>query len=308
MDIRGIGYIGFETPHVDAWRDYGPNILGMGIGENPEGDKDSLYLRMDDRRHRIALHPGKIDRVAYMGWEAVGRLAYLAAIEKLKADGFAVEIGDVDLCEIRGVREVARFKDPIGFQHEIFYGQKFHPLSFVPGRAHTGFAMDERGFGHVVLMSPKFDQEVEDFFLKTMGMKWYGWGAGKGKTGFFRAKLNDKTSHDIGIGHAPGRMGIQHIGIFVNNIRDVGETYDLVKKEKLQMLMTLGQHSQDPHLSFYHFSPSGFAVETIAEHEPWPGDAFELNPQKLSIWGHELVGPILGPSVKTPEELLGLDD
>jgi len=24
----------------------------------------------------------------------------------------------------------------------------------------------------------------------------------------------------------------------------------------------------------------------------------------LSVWGHEMVGPILGPSVKTPEEVL----
>ena len=31
---------------------------------------------------------------------------------------------------------------------------------------------------------------------------------------------------------------------------------------------------------------------------------FELNPEKLSTWGHEVVGPILGPSVRTPEELL----
>ena len=38
--------------------------------------------------------------------------------------------------------------------------------------------------------------------------------------------------------------------------------------------------------------------------EPWHGDPFELNPEKMSTWGHEIVGPILGPSVKTPEELL----
>ena len=37
--------------------------------------------------------------------------------------------------------------------------------------------------------------------------------------------------------------------------------------------MTLGQHSQDPHLSFYHFTPSGFAFETIAEIEKMGGKA-----------------------------------
>ena len=54
----------------------------------------------------------------------------------------------------------------------------------------------------------------------------------------------------------------------------------------------------------FRSNPSGFAFETITELEPWQGDAFELNPEKLSTWGHEIVGPILGPSVRTPEELL----
>ena len=90
---------------------------------------------------------------------------------------------------------------------------------------------------------------------------------------------------------------------FTAHPRDVGETYDLVRKKGLQMMMTLGQHVQDPHMSFYHFTPSGFAIECIAELEPWHDDGYELNPEKLSTWGHELVGPILGTSVRTPEEI-----
>jgi 2,3-dihydroxybiphenyl 1,2-dioxygenase len=308
MDLCGIGYIGFETPSIEAWRDYGPSVMGFGIGKNPENDLGSLYLRMDDRRWRLAFHEGEIDRVAYFGWEAVGRQAFEACKIRLKEDGVAYEDGDDALKTQRGVRDVIRFKDPAGFRHEIFYGHKTDPGSFVPGRVHTGFLTEARGFGHAVVMVPDFSKELEDFFLKTMGMSWYGWGAGKGRTGFFRTKLNSKTSHDIGIGHAPGRMGIQHIGLFVKSLRDVGETYDLVKGRQLEMQMTLGQHTQDPHLSFYHFGPSGFAVETITEFEPWPGDTrTEINPERLSVWGHELVGPIIGPSVRTPEELLKFD-
>jgi hypothetical protein len=69
------------------------------------------------------------------------------------------------------------------------------------------------------------------------------------------------------------------------------------------MMMTLGQHTQDPHMSFYHFNPSGFAFETITELEPWQGDPFELNPETMSTWGHEIVGPIVGPSVQAPEQV-----
>ena len=303
MDIIGLGYVGFEATDLEAWRDYGPSVMGFAIGKNPESDPDSLYFRIDDRRHRFAFHPGKVDRLAYLGWEAKGRMQFKAACQTFTDAGVEFTVGDADLGEKRGVKELIRFFDPVGFRHELFYGQKWLPDSFVPGRRHGGYLADKRGLGHVVLMTPEFPPELEHFLINIMGFHWYGSGAGKGKTGFFRSKLNTSTSHDIAYGHAPGRMGIQHIGMFVGSLRDVGETYDIVKKRELQMMMTLGQHSQDPHVSFYHFNPSGFAFECIAESEPWHDDGFELNPEKMSVWGHELVGPILGPSVKTPEEV-----
>ncbi|QCG68162.1 VOC family protein [Pseudomonas veronii] len=303
MDIIGIGYLGFESPDLDAWREYAPQVLGLGIGASPATDPNSLYLRSDDRRHRIALHKGPLDRLAYIGWEARGRLAYNQALTRFRDAGVELSVGDATLCETRGVRELVRFCCPAGYQHELFYAQKWTPRSFVPGRPHGGFVGDERGVGHIVLMTPDYSDELEQFFTGLMGFHWYGAGAGKGRTGFFRAKLNDKTSHDIAFGHAPGHKGVQHIGLFVKSLRDVGETFDIVKQRGLPMQMTLGQHSQDPHVSFYHFSPSGFAVECIYELEPWHHDGFELNPQKLSLWGHELVGPILGSSVRALESL-----
>lgn len=303
MDIIGIGYLGFESPDLDAWREYAPQVLGLGLGTAPATDPDSLYLRSDDRRHRITIHPGPIDRIAYIGWEARGRQAFGAAVARFLNAGVALEVGDASLRETRGVRELVRFRCPAGYQHELFYAQKWTPHSFVPGRRHGGFVADERGVGHVVLMTPDYSDELERFFTELMGFHWYGAGAGKGRTGFFRARLNDSTSHDIAFGHAPGMKGVQHIGLFVKNLRDLGETYDIVKQRGLQLQMTLGQHSQDPHLSFYHFSPSGFAVECIYEMQPWHHDGFELNPERLSLWGHELVGPILGPSVRPLESI-----
>ena len=305
MDIIGIGYLGFETTQLEAWRTYGPEVMGFQVGRTPESDPRSLYFKLDDRRHRIALHPGRIDRLAYIGWEARGRLEYLAAVEKFRASGVEVSVGDAALCELRGVKELIRFKDPVGYRHELFYAQKWTPDSFLPGRPHGGFSAGAHGMGHIVLITPEYTPELEHFLTEIMGFRWYGAGAGKGRTGFFGARLNDHTSHDIAYGHGPGRMGVQHVGLVVNSVRDVGQTYDLVRKRGLPMMMTLGQHSQDPHMSFYHFNPSGFAFETIVELEPWRPDGFELNPEVLSVWGHELVGPILGASVRTPGEILG---
>jgi 2,3-dihydroxybiphenyl 1,2-dioxygenase len=303
MDIVGIGYLGFESAKLSEWRDYGPEVMAFSRVTPPDADPESLYFKMDERRYRLAFHPGAIDRLAYIGWEARGRMEFLDAISRFEAAGVALERGDSALAASRGVREVIRFKDPVGFQHELFYGQKYEPGSYIPPRQHGGFNTSERGMCHMVVMTPEYTDELEHFLTDLMGFAWYGSGAGKGRTGFFRAKLNDKTSHDIAYGHAPGRRGIQHLGIFMSSIRDVGQTYDIVQKRQLPMMFTLGQHIQDPHLSFYHFTPSGFAIETIYEVEPWHHEKFEANPEKLSSWGHQLVGPVLGPSVRNIEEL-----
>lgn len=59
-----------------------------------------------------------------------------------------------------------------------------------------------------------------------------------------------------------------------------------------------------PSVVLPHFNPSGFAFQTIAEIEPWQGDPYELNPEKLSLWGHEMVGQFSAPASRTPEEVL----
>lgn len=307
MDIIGLGYLGFETAKMEEWREYGPQVLGLQIGNSPESDPHSLYFRLDDRRHRFAFHPGTSDRLLYIGWEARGKLEFQAAVKRFREFGVEITVGDEALCALRGVKEVVRFRDPVGYQHELFYGQKWLPRSFQPGRPHGGFIAGARGPGHMVVITPEFPPALEHFLTEIMGFHYYGAGAGKGKTAFYRAKLNNATSHDIAYGHGPNKMGIQHIGLFVNSLRDVGETYDIVKKRQLPMMMTLGAHCQDPHVSFYHFGPGGFAFEVITELEPWHDDGFELNPEKLSLWGHELVGPILGPSVRAPEDVLDAD-
>lgn len=101
MDIIGIGYMGFETANLDVWREYGPQVMGFGIGKSPESDPQSLYFRIDDRRHRFAFHPGKVDRLAYIGWEALGRMAFEDGL-KARSRGCRIHPGR------RGILRVAR--------------------------------------------------------------------------------------------------------------------------------------------------------------------------------------------------------
>ena len=72
MDIIGIGYFGFESTVFDEWRRYGPEVMGFQIAPSPANDAESLYFKIDDRRHRFAFHPGPRNRLLYIGWEAKG--------------------------------------------------------------------------------------------------------------------------------------------------------------------------------------------------------------------------------------------
>jgi 2,3-dihydroxybiphenyl 1,2-dioxygenase len=296
MDILGIGYLGFESPNSKAWLEYGPEVLGFGLDESH--DDDSVYLRMDDRRYRIAMSPGERDRLAYIGWELKSRTSWLDAIAKLEAAGVDVTIGDTDLERERGAHAVARFTDMVGYNHELIYGQQFMTNSFVPGRPHHGFVAEALGLGHVVLIAPEVPEEYNMFMQDVMGFRWMGHGAIRVPGGFWRAKLNPR-SHCIAVLQGPPKhFGIHHVGIETKEIDDVGIAWDMVQERNIPIQMTLGRHTQDPVISFYSFTPSGFIVEYLTQGALWSEEEFfEVNPQRLSVWGHKQVGPPLPETV-----------
>ncbi|WP_404477584.1 VOC family protein [Novosphingobium sp. BL-52-GroH] len=301
MDILGLGYLGLSSPSVEAWRDYATAVLGMEVAETRAGyDPETLYLRMDDREHRIAIRPAELDDIEYIGWEAKDRTAYRQVLQRLGERNVPFELGDANLVKLRGVREVARFKDPAGYQHEIFYGQRWHPDSFTsPRRGHKGFAAGPDGLGHVVLISPQPLEVIDEFFIGILGFEWFGYGFGGTNMTFLRTPLNGR-SHSIAYAYVPGHKGLQHLGLAFNALDDVGITQDRVIERELKMQMTLGRHTNDPIISFYHFTPGQFPVECLWEEHPWieANVGFEVNPTALSTWGHKVVGPMVGTTVR----------
>lgn len=299
MDILGIGYLGFESPNAKAWLEYGPEVMGFGLAD-PRDDDETVYLRMDDRRYRIAAHPGETDRISYIGWELRSRPSFESALDKLRTAGIEFEAGGDELRAKRCVRDLVRFKDPVGYQHELFYGHEYHPRSFVPGRPHGGFVAEEMGVGHVVLAIPEYPPELDTFLREVLGFTWFGRGAGKGNSGFYRSKLNPRT-HCIAYTEVPGRFGIHHIGIEVRDLDDVGIACDLVQERGLPLQITLGRHTQDPVVSFYSFTPSGFVIEYLTGGAVSNNGFLETKATHLSVWGHKVVGPML-PSTVAPIE------
>jgi 2,3-dihydroxyethylbenzene 1,2-dioxygenase len=71
---------------------------------------------------------------------------------------------------------------------------------------------------------------------------------------------NDRD-HTVAFGVPGGDRRLNHIMLEVDNLDDVGMTYDLVRKNKVPVTITPGKHSNDHMYSFYFRNPSGWMFE-----------------------------------------------
>ena len=136
MKVRALGYMAAESPEAKQWEEFGPEILGMQL---VDGDRPgSVYLRMDERHHRIAIHPGEKDRLAYLGWEMPCDDDLEEAVEELTRAGYAVTEGTEDECEERAVRRFVSVLDPGGGDLEDLAPDQGQPLLGWRARRHPG--------------------------------------------------------------------------------------------------------------------------------------------------------------------------
>jgi extradiol dioxygenase len=283
MRVRALGYVGVESPEAKQWEEFGPAVLGMQLvdGEQP----DSVYLRMDDRHHRLAVHPGPKDRLAYVGWELGGDDDLAEAAEELSTAGYAVKEGTDEECEARAVRRLVRVADPGGAVHELYYGQLTLPGQFQPGRPLSGFVTGDQGLGHVVCVVP--DLAAATRFYKQLGFKKSDEIYAFIDAHFFHC---NPRHHTLALTEIPRVRGLHHVMVQLRNFDDVGVAYDLVQARGIPLTMTLGRHPNDRMVSFYVRSPSGFEVEygwgAIEVGDDWTVTQYDA----VSVWGHQMVG------------------
>src|SRR4051794_26857940 len=135
----------------------------MQVTRRPDADGiETLFLRMDDRSHRIAIRPGE-DELSYAGWEVDSPEALEALLGDLDAGGVPYK-EDPDLATARGVHRLFRCQDPAGFELELCLGVTTTSERFVsPTSARfVTTAPDGRGLGlgHIVLVCPNGDEEI----------------------------------------------------------------------------------------------------------------------------------------------------
>ncbi|MFD7599733.1 VOC family protein [Streptomyces mirabilis] len=300
MRIHSLGYIGVESPGIEEWRTLAPRVYGLEVDDAPGG---ALRVRWDDRAYRLALHPAKEHRLAYLGWELPDARALQAAAAELTAADVEVVEAKPEECKERAVRYLYYFADPFGNRHEIFSGQLTFEGKFRGGRSQSSFVTGNQGLGHAVLVVPDIEKAV-DFYTGPMGLKTSDIthvGGPFGEMWFLRAA--NPRHHSLGLIQMDGMRGLQHVMVETRNLDDIGIAHDRAHEIGLPMASSLGRHIGDRMLSFYVRTPTGFDFEIgwdsvqVDEHT-WSAQYYDSHEGWVGeVWGHEYSHLGINPTI-----------
>src|SRR5271168_2619752 len=261
IQVTELGYMGGGVKDLEAWKKFATSIVGMELAD--EGESERCYLRMDYQHHRIVLHADGSDDLAYLGFRVAGAEEFSAMQAQLSAAGIKFRLGSADEADERRVLEVMKLNDPDGNPIEIFHGpllqfsKPFHPGRAMHGRFKTGTG----GLGHTIIREK--DVTAAQRFYTQLGMRGgveYKIPMGNISVDLVFMHCNDRD-HTVAFGVPGSDRRINHLMIEVDNLDDVGMTYDLVRKNKIPVTITPGKHSNDHMYSFYFRNPSGWMFE-----------------------------------------------
>jgi 2,3-dihydroxybiphenyl 1,2-dioxygenase len=241
---------------------------------------------MDVRSWRIAVHRAERSGLAYAGWEVADHDGLEAVAARLRACEVRVEEPGAEERAARGVSELLRFRDPWGHAHEVFSGAPHDfDSDFVSPAGVSGFVTGN-GMGHLLLTVPDAAL-AEGFYTRALGLRVtdrLDMGGGRSVV-FLRAS---PRHHSLAFTDLLPQPGLHHFMIEARRMEDVGRAWDRVQDLRVPVQMTLGQHANDPLLSFYVETPGGFGVELgwngmLIDEATWSVREFG---GRGEIWGH----------------------
>ena len=260
--LTELGYMGFGVKDLEAWKKFAANILGMEVTD--DGENDRCYLRMDYWHHRIVLHSDPSDDLMYLGWRVAGGEEFRAMQNQLREAGIKFTLGSEQEASERHVLELLKTEDPGGNPVEIFHGPHVQfSKPFYPGRRmHGRFKTGGGGLGHCIIRQS--DPQAAYRFYTLLGMRGgeeYKIRIGKMTVSPVFMHCNERD-HSVAFGLGGGEnKRFNHLMVEVDNLDDVGMTYDLVRRQKIPVAITPGKHSNDHMFSFYLQTPSGWMLE-----------------------------------------------
>lgn len=255
MSIMSLGYVGMESADPKEWARYSIDVLGAPVSRT-EAD-GTIYIRVDERCFRIAIHPGTDGRLRYMGWELADAAALEQAARNLDKHGLKYTRGDKEECIRRGVLDFIAVDDPEGLRNELFFGGNISAEPVRPTRDISGFV----ALGHLVLGARDIKRS-ERFYTEILGLKvsdYIDFPYGDGHISAVFLRCLDGREHSLAIQDLG--EGLHHALLEVRTMDDLGKTMDACMEHGVTIAESLGRHSNDLMISFYMVSPNGVQIE-----------------------------------------------
>ena len=286
-----LGYLGFEVSDLGAWRRFATELFGLAVGApRPDG---ALPLRMDQHDHRMLLHEGARDDVAYIGWEVADRAALDAMKGRLAAAGVPFRVGSAAEAAARGVREMIVFDDPDAIRTEIHCGAGRGAGAFRSDKIASGFKTGGMGMGHV-LINVRDCARTEHFYRDVLGFRLSDYI----DTEFMGQPLHavflhvNPRHHSLAFASLGMPKRLHHVMLEANSLDDVGAAFYRAQDLGVPIALTLGRHPNDHMVSFYGVTPSGFLFELGVEGREVDDRTWEVKTyHAVSDWGHRPVAP-----------------
>jgi 3,4-dihydroxy-9,10-secoandrosta-1,3,5(10)-triene-9,17-dione 4,5-dioxygenase len=295
MAIHSLGYVVAKSSDPNEWTPFATQVLGFQDASELRVEGDAAhYYKIDDRPYRLVIEPGEESRYGCSGWECAGPDDYADTLARLADAGVAVEEITGDLLLQRRVQALARFEDPAGNVHELYWGMVSDFSRFVSPVGAKPFVTGDLGMGHTVLPAPNFDETVT-FFTEVLGF---------GLSDLMKIRFTPDPAepekrlwfmhcngrhHSLALFETPMPSGCVHIMFEAADMDEVGYAMDRREAHGAPLSATLGRHANDHMVSFYMKTPSGFDVEFGAEGrviDDWSRfPAFQST--AASFWGHD---------------------
>ena len=302
VEVCSLSYIVIESPDPGKWREFGTEVMGL-MEVRPEGcQEDSVYLKMDARPYRFAIHKGAQERYLLCGWEVADADELQAICESLDQQQTPYTQGTPEECAERRVHELIRLQDPSGNTLELCHGCGLDYSRFVSPLGVSGFVTGEDGelgLGHVVLCAENL-AATRDFYREILGFDDSDYmdvpNPDGSSCGLHFMHCGSPRHHSLGLYGVPAAIfpaGCVHTMVEVTDMDEVGACLDRVNSRGIHIFSTLGRHSNDRMLSFYMMSPSGFAMEYGCHGRLLDWHSFKptITTGRGSLWGHQFQLP-----------------
>lgn len=282
--VRSLGYLRINATDLDAWKDFGENLLGLNLAESTA---ERVRFRMDEYEYRIEVLAADNDDVATVGWEVASDedLAELAG--RLEAAGYAVEHAAPEVVRERNVCSLVSFRDPDDvLTLELYVGLKNANQRFYSVKGAT-FVAGRLGLGHVFQVVRDAERYAA-LYRDILGFRLSDYiDVSDDLTATF-LHCNPRH-HSFAFVQNPNRpKGLGHFMVEVDDLDCVGRAWQQMLDEKAPVIQTLGRHTNDKMISAYVKTPSNVGVEygfggILIDDTTWTPTRYDW----AHYWGHE---------------------